>query len=365
MRAVAEAGVILADLHEAVAGRGRRFPLTLGAKGSATIGGLVSTNAGGTQVLRFGPMRALVHGIEAVLPDGTFHEGLAGAQEGQSRLRPRAAADRRRRHARHRHRGEPEAGPGDRRARGRLARASPARRRRSTLLRPLEAADRRDRELRAGAAESLDPALEPYSRARARRSAGAIPGTCWSRRSPTAPTPSRRTSCSTRLLAPLIESGLVADAAIAASEAQAEAFWRLRDSISEAEREAFGPGAKHDISVAVDDMPRFMTEAAAEVEARFPGTRVAASAISATATSISTSAPASAAGRDWLEREGPAVTRLRPRSGHRRRRLDLGRARHRPDEDRRAGPAAIRTGCAIAGDQARARSAGPDESRAS
>ena len=52
--AVCEAGVILAELHEAALAVGRRFPLTLGAKGSATIGGLVSTNAGGTQVLRFG-----------------------------------------------------------------------------------------------------------------------------------------------------------------------------------------------------------------------------------------------------------------------------------------------------------------------
>ena len=52
-----EAGVILADLHEAALVRGRRFPLTLGAKGSATIGGLISTNAGGTQVLRHGTMR--------------------------------------------------------------------------------------------------------------------------------------------------------------------------------------------------------------------------------------------------------------------------------------------------------------------
>src|SRR5687767_12537728 len=51
MRAVVEAGVVLESLHEAVLAEGLRFPLTLGAKGSATIGGLISTNAGGTQVL--------------------------------------------------------------------------------------------------------------------------------------------------------------------------------------------------------------------------------------------------------------------------------------------------------------------------
>src|SRR3546814_10876566 len=64
--AICEAGVILANLHEAAQAVDRRFPLSLGAKGSATIGGLVSTNAGGTQVLRHGTMRALVEGIEEV-----------------------------------------------------------------------------------------------------------------------------------------------------------------------------------------------------------------------------------------------------------------------------------------------------------
>ena len=74
--AVCEAGVILAHLHEAALAAGRRFPLSL-ARGSATIGGLVSTNAGGTQVLRFGTMRQLVQGLEAVLPDGSLFEGLS------------------------------------------------------------------------------------------------------------------------------------------------------------------------------------------------------------------------------------------------------------------------------------------------
>ena len=74
--AVCEAGVILSVLHDAAEAAGRRFPLSLGAKGSATIGGLVSTNAGGTQVLRHGTMRALVEGVEAVLPDGSIFDGL-------------------------------------------------------------------------------------------------------------------------------------------------------------------------------------------------------------------------------------------------------------------------------------------------
>src|SRR5437868_6712545 len=78
---VAEAGVVLATLHDAVHEIGMRFPLTLGARGSCTIGGLTSTNAGGTQVLKFGTMRSLVAGVEAVLPDGSIHNGLSGLKK--------------------------------------------------------------------------------------------------------------------------------------------------------------------------------------------------------------------------------------------------------------------------------------------
>lgn len=71
-----EAGVVLQALHDAVAVHGLRFPLTLGGKGSATVGGLISTNAGGTQVLRHGAMRAQVLGLEAVLADGQVYSAL-------------------------------------------------------------------------------------------------------------------------------------------------------------------------------------------------------------------------------------------------------------------------------------------------
>jgi FAD/FMN-containing dehydrogenase len=73
-----------------------------------------------------------------------------------------------------------------------------------------------------------------------------------------------------QLLAAELEAGRIRDAAIAASEAQAEAFWKIRESISEAER-THGPAMQHDISVPVDDMPRFIAEASAEVERAFPG----------------------------------------------------------------------------------------------
>ena len=68
--AVVEAGVVLSNLHDAVAAHDLVFPLTLGAKGTAMIGGLLSTNAGGSNVVRFGSTRGLVLGIEVVLADG-------------------------------------------------------------------------------------------------------------------------------------------------------------------------------------------------------------------------------------------------------------------------------------------------------
>jgi FAD/FMN-containing dehydrogenase len=70
--AVVEAGALLQNVQEAVAEEGLRFPLDLGARGSCTIGGNIATNAGGINVLRYGMMRNLVLGLEAVLADGTI-----------------------------------------------------------------------------------------------------------------------------------------------------------------------------------------------------------------------------------------------------------------------------------------------------
>ncbi|MBL4810977.1 MAG: FAD-binding oxidoreductase [Rhodobacteraceae bacterium] len=73
---VAGAGVILADLQEAAQSAGRLFPLSLASDGSARIGGLLGTNAGGINVLRWGNMRALCLGVEVVLPDGQIWQGM-------------------------------------------------------------------------------------------------------------------------------------------------------------------------------------------------------------------------------------------------------------------------------------------------
>jgi FAD/FMN-containing dehydrogenase len=72
------AGVTLARLQETAEGAGLLFPVDLAARDSATVGGMVATNAGGLHVLRYGPMRAQVVGLEAVLADGTVVSRLSG-----------------------------------------------------------------------------------------------------------------------------------------------------------------------------------------------------------------------------------------------------------------------------------------------
>jgi len=79
--ATVDAGVVLGDLHNAATEAGRQFPLHLGSEGSAQIGGLISTNAGGTGVVRYGPMRDLVAGLEVVLPDGRVLADLAALRK--------------------------------------------------------------------------------------------------------------------------------------------------------------------------------------------------------------------------------------------------------------------------------------------
>ncbi|MBV7431661.1 MULTISPECIES: FAD-binding oxidoreductase [unclassified Acidovorax] len=81
---VVEAGCILANVREVADQSGRQFPMLLGSVGSCQIGGLVSTNAGGTGVLRYGNMRELVLGLEVVLPDGSLWDGLRSLRKDNS-----------------------------------------------------------------------------------------------------------------------------------------------------------------------------------------------------------------------------------------------------------------------------------------
>lgn len=76
-----EAGCTLAQIQEEAASRDRLFPLSLASEGSCQIGGNIATNAGGTAVLRYGNMRSLVFGLEVVLPDGRVWDGLRGLRK--------------------------------------------------------------------------------------------------------------------------------------------------------------------------------------------------------------------------------------------------------------------------------------------
>ncbi|MCE7797322.1 FAD-binding oxidoreductase [Sphingobium sufflavum] len=268
--AVCEAGVILQTLHEAVEAAGRRFPLTLGAKGVATVGGLISTNAGGTQVLRHGPMRAQVEGLEAVWPNGSILNGLAALKKDNRgydlkqvligaegtigvitaaslRLVPTIAS-----------RTVFWAG---------VASTAQA----LALLRHLE--------------EALGEAVEGFeilSDEIVDVVLSEVPGTRKPIASP-APwhvlveavtaDPGDADALRARVeaaLADALEKDRLTDATIASSEGQADAFWRIRESVSSSEK-AKGPAMQYDISVPVGAMPAFMIDAARACEGHFPG----------------------------------------------------------------------------------------------
>ena len=306
--AVAEAGVILSDLHDAALSAGRRFPLTLAARGSATVGGLVSTNAGGTQVLRWGTMRGLVAGLEAVLPDGSLHEGLTALKKdnrgydltqllvgAEGTLGFVTAATLRLAPAIHA------------RAAGWVGLASPHDA--LTLLRRLQAATDAVESFEILSGESLGRVLAH------------IPGTRAPLAGPhrwhvlveavaVAAAAEQPDALLGRLLAPALADGLIADAAVSASEAQVAALWHIRDSLSAAEKVA-GPASQHDISVPVAAMPDFMIDAAAAVTARFPGTDATAFGhLGDGNVHFHVRAQAGTDRRTWEEGDGPAATRF-------------------------------------------------------
>ena len=271
---VCEAGVILQTLHEAAAAHDLRFPLTLGGKGSATIGGLVSTNAGGTQVLRYGTMRAQVLGIEGVLADGQVFEGLTALKKDNRGFDLKQLLI------------------GSEGTLGIVTAATlrllPAPRARATAWIGLEKLTDA-RALLRQADRSLGDALEGFEivpdhcldsvlallpEARSPlgdRHAWNALIECTSHNEDTQPLRERLEE----VLGEALQSGLIADAALASNEAQAEQFWTLRDSISAAER-ALGPAMQHDISVPVERMPEFILAAIPAIESEFPGTKGAA-----------------------------------------------------------------------------------------
>lgn len=270
-QAVCEAGLVLQDLHDAAEEHDLRFPLTLGGKGSATIGGLISTNAGGTQVLRHGTMRAQVLGIEAVLADGQIFDGLTSLKKdnrgfdlkqiligSEGTLGIITAANLRLLPA---ITGRVVAWVG-------LGSITQAR----SLLRHVE---RKMRESLEGfevvpdhcltsVLDHLPAARAPLANRHAWNALIEFVGT--------ADDTAVLREMAEQVLASAMDHDLLEDAVIAVSETQAEDFWLLRDSIAPAER-AIGPAMQHDISVPVEKMPEFVLDVIPKVESAFPGTK--------------------------------------------------------------------------------------------
>ncbi|MBU7581285.1 MAG: FAD-binding oxidoreductase [Porphyrobacter sp.] len=304
---VCEAGVILQTLHEAAEHAGMRFALTLGGKGSATIGGLISTNAGGTQVLRHGTMRAQVLGLEAVLASGEVLDLMAPLKKDNRgfdlkqlligsegtlgivtaaclRLLPAPV-------------GRVTAWVG-------LGGIIAAR----DVLRQMERAMGDALEgFEVVPAHCLQSVLAHQPSARAPLTERHAWNALIECVSPVLDSAALREALETAL-ANALDQGLIADAVIAANETQAEAFWALRDGISAAER-ALGPAMQHDISVPVETMPEFILAAGPQIEAAHPGTRaVAFGHLGDGNVHFHVLAPAGAQRGVWEETDGKAVS---------------------------------------------------------
>ena len=254
---LAEAGCVLADVQAAAAGAGRLFPLSLASEGSARIGGLLATNAGGTGVIRWGNMRDLALGLEVVLADGRVWHGLKALRKdnmgydlrhlmigAEGTLGVITAASLR------------LVAPPARQGAALMVVDSPA----AALTLLARAQDRLGEgvsafELIGGEglrflAETMPQVRQPLAQApdwMVLIDLGLAEGLD--------PAAALET-----LFAEGLEAGLVSDGVIAASEAQRRDFWTLRESIPAANR-LIGAISSHDISVPMGAVPDFIARA--------------------------------------------------------------------------------------------------------
>ena len=266
-----QAGAVLANLHAALGGTGLMFPLHLGAEGSAQIGGLIGTNAGGSHAFRFGMMSDLVLGLEVVLPDGRVWNELRAVQKDNAGYALRKLFC------------------GAEGTLGVVTRAvlrlspAPAYRQTAFLALPDAAAlVAFGTRLRAEAGEFLT-ALEFFPDLGLTLALRHVPGLVY-------PLDSRAgwyllvEVASTSARVPLddilqdvlewgMQQGLVTDGARATSQAQRAAFWRLREEQPEGQR-VEGAQLKHDIAVPPGRIADFVSEGAALCQAMLPGVRI-------------------------------------------------------------------------------------------
>lgn len=270
---VAEAGAVLQNVQEAADEAGLLFPLSLGSEGSCTIGGNIATNAGGTGVLRYGNMRDLVLGVEAVLPDGQIFNGLSALRKDNAgydlkhlfigsegtlgivtaavlKLFPKPRT----------------------RVTAFVGAASAAhivdlfgllREKAGERLSAFEIIPRfgLDIVLRH-AAGTRDPLAHPH-----------LTYALVELTSPEADAPLE--ALLEQVLGLALENEVIEDAAVAASEAQSDSFWRLRELLAETQKFE-GGSIKHDISVPISAIAAFIEETSAACVAAMPGLRVCA-----------------------------------------------------------------------------------------
>lgn len=267
----AEAGCILADIQAAAAGVDRLFPLSLGAEGSCQIGGNVSTNAGGTSVLRYGNTRDLVLGMEAVLPDGRIWNGLRTLRKNNTGY-----------DLKHLFIG----------AEGSLGVITKVSLKIFPSLGPITAALISFEDI-ANLAAFTEPlrrafdtsivAMELISGSEVRIVKAMLPDM---------EVPYDQTAgwfllvdivtgaegdISDRLQAVLggaIEEGRITAVIIATNESQRASIWRLRHSVTEAHKK-YGMGMSHDIAVPIADIARFIEIAKRKVDEAFPQAEIA------------------------------------------------------------------------------------------
>jgi FAD/FMN-containing dehydrogenase len=268
-----EAGCVLQAVQQAALEHARLFPLSLAAEGSATIGGNLATNAGGTQVLRYGNARDLTLGLEVVLASGEVWNGLRGLRKDNTGY-----------DLKHLFIG----------AEGTLGIVTAA----VLKLHP------RPRAVATALAAVPDPAASVALLGRLRAACGErvtgfelisrvcldlvfshLPATRdpfpqphgWYvlvELSDSAPGPAVG-GLLEEALAEAAEAGIVRDAVVAASEAQRAALWALRENISDAQKME-GVSVKHDVSVPVSRVPQLVDEADRALQAAFPGIRTVA-----------------------------------------------------------------------------------------